>query len=489
MKTSTLLFTLAAAPAALAHTCFTNFYINGVTQGDGVAMRMKKDGATACSPLEDLSSNDMACNVDGSTGVSRVQSVTDGDTLTFEIRSWPNDITKERLARGHYGPCAVYLKKVDSAIKDQAYGDGWFKIWDDGYTPSDKRWCTDRVIDNGGLLNVVLPKGLEGGSYLARPEILALHNAYEGDPQFYTGCAQIFLKSTGTFGPAETVSIPGYVKTGETAVSVNIYYGDDLSKYVTPGPRVAKLVSDSAASANAQTKQAEGLRPAGCIDENANWCGAEVPDYSDEAGCWASNQNCWDQNEVCYKTSPPTGDAGCVIWQTKCQDIQDQCQAKNFNGPPNKGKDLTPVKKSIDVGLVMATQDGNVVVESPKTSAVVSVKSDTRAAPQSTSAATSSSAAAAHAPESTSAVVETAQPAPTEPDSYKVVAPMPAVTKVTISIPASEHAHAATPIPCPSGYKCIYVVHTVTETKYEYVTKEAAQKRRSVHQRRHDHNA
>ena len=62
MKTQTLLMALAAAPAALAHTVFTNFYVDGVSQGDGVAMRMRKDASVAGSPLEDLSSKNMACS-------------------------------------------------------------------------------------------------------------------------------------------------------------------------------------------------------------------------------------------------------------------------------------------------------------------------------------------------------------------------------------------------------------------------------------------
>ena len=61
----------------------------------------------------------VAVNVDGSKGVSRVQTVPDGATLTFEIRSWPDDPSKERLERGHKGPCALYLKKVASAVEDQ----------------------------------------------------------------------------------------------------------------------------------------------------------------------------------------------------------------------------------------------------------------------------------------------------------------------------------------------------------------------------------
>jgi hypothetical protein len=62
MKTQTLLMALAAAPAVLAHTVFTNFYVDGVSQGDGVAMRMRKDASVAGSPLEDLSSKNMACS-------------------------------------------------------------------------------------------------------------------------------------------------------------------------------------------------------------------------------------------------------------------------------------------------------------------------------------------------------------------------------------------------------------------------------------------
>lgn len=460
MKTQSLLLALAVAPAALAHTAFTNFYVNGVSQGDGVAMRMRNDASVAGSPLEDLTSKDLACNVDGTTGVSRVQSVTDGATLSFEIRSSPNDASSEPIDRGHYGPCAVYLKKVTSAIDDKGAGEGWFKLWDDGYTASDKRWCTDRVIDNDGLLSVVLPKGLQGGYYLARPEILALHAANSGNPQFYAGCAQIFLESTGDLVPAETVAIPGYVKAGDPSVSVNIYYGDDLSKYTPPGPAVAKLESGATATSKSQTTQSEGLRPAGCIVENDNWCGFEVPSYSDEAGCWAAGKKCWDQAEVCYDTALPTGHDGCTLWQDKCDGIQSQCKSKSFPGPPNKGKDLTPPKKSIDVGLVMATQ-GGVVVDSPKTSAVP-VKSSAPVSVQGASAATS-----AEKPKATYAEAEYT---PIEEDEAAIVPADDATPKTTIAVIASDNAPAPTAKPCPAGWECIYKTNILTKTEYQYVT-------------------
>jgi hypothetical protein len=61
-STLSLLLALGAAPAALAHTAFSDIYINGVQQGDGVAMRMRRDPGKVSFPLEDLSSKDMACS-------------------------------------------------------------------------------------------------------------------------------------------------------------------------------------------------------------------------------------------------------------------------------------------------------------------------------------------------------------------------------------------------------------------------------------------
>ncbi|KAA8627392.1 Glyco-hydro-61 domain containing protein [Pyrenophora tritici-repentis] len=63
MKTqSVLLAALASAPAALAHTVFTDFFVDGMPQGDGVAMRMNPNIAKASSPIPSLDSDDMACS-------------------------------------------------------------------------------------------------------------------------------------------------------------------------------------------------------------------------------------------------------------------------------------------------------------------------------------------------------------------------------------------------------------------------------------------
>ena len=289
-------------------------------------------------------------DVDGTKGVSRVQSVRDGALLTFEFRQWSTNASRGALPRNHKGPCAVYLKKVDSAIKDRGAGDGWFKIFAYGLDLDTNRWCSDELIDNRGLLSVQLPKGLEGGSYLARPEILALHAAPVGDPQFYTGCAQIFLESSGNLVPESTVSIPGYVDYNTPSTNFDVWNKKKLP-YTLPGPAIAKLKAGTQKASS--MKQTEGLRPEGCIMENGQWCGFEVPSYTDQKGCWASHENCWAQSRDCYAKATPSGFVGCKLWDDKCTDLRAQCKAKNFNGPPNKGKDLTPAKKPIDVGKIL----------------------------------------------------------------------------------------------------------------------------------------
>lgn len=104
----------------------------------------------------------------------------------------------------HKGPCAVYMKKVDnSAASDNAAGNGWFKIMEDGYDSTAGKWCTEKLIPNDGHLAATIPDDLAAGYYLVRPELLALHQADKTppDPQFYVGCAQIFLSSSGSAVP------------------------------------------------------------------------------------------------------------------------------------------------------------------------------------------------------------------------------------------------------------------------------------------------
>lgn len=372
-----------------------------------------------------------------------------------------------------------------------------------GYNADTDRWCSDEVIDNNGLLNVKLPAGLEGGNYLARPELLALHAANDNDPQFYTGCAQIFLESDGNLVPESTVSIPGYVDYGEPSTSFDIY-NKDASTYELPGPKLAKLTANSAQTASSgQTTQTEGQKPAGCLAENANWCGTEVSDYTTEKGCWASAEECWQQSEKCFDSAPITGNTGCKLWQTKCQGINDQCTAGNFQGPPNKNKVLAQEKKSVDVGAILSGQidSGNVDTApkpTKKTSAAPTKSTDAPAVekPKASSTVavakpTASSIDDYSSPDIIDSEAKSSSAAPSEAEAPKATSTKAAATY--------EAAPAPTPAPevpesgaggssCKEGYVCVTVTDIETVTQYITVTADYNEYRRrgSAHtHRRH----
>lgn len=203
------------------------------------------------------------------------------------------------------------MKKVESAVADNnAAGDGWFKIWDSTYDESDGKWCTEKMIENNGHISVQVPEDIAGGAYLVRTELLALHASQDSppDPQFYVGCAQVFVESTGTATP-DTISIgKGTYDLDMPGLVYNIYEKPLKLPYPSFGPDVYKSNSKSSskrqsveeipnfglgrpvrlpiANKNTTPQQREGLKPKGCIMENANWCGFEVPSYNDEDGCW-----------------------------------------------------------------------------------------------------------------------------------------------------------------------------------------------------------
>lgn len=228
--------------------------------------------------------------VNGKNGVARVCGAKAGSKLTFEYRYWPDGSQPGAIDISHKGPCEVYMKKVDSAIKDQAIGDGWFSIYRDDYDSASKKWCTEKLITNNGHLSVTVPKDLAPGSYLVRPALLALHQADKNppDPQFYVGCAQIFLTSDGAAKPKNTVSIPGYVSFNDPAMTYHVW-DNELKPFQWFGatPYTAGSGTKRGLEVRADTlTQTEGLEPANCLIRNNNWCGIKLPTSSDEGSCW-----------------------------------------------------------------------------------------------------------------------------------------------------------------------------------------------------------
>ncbi|KAK1255832.1 hypothetical protein MKX07_008091 [Trichoderma sp. CBMAI-0711] len=336
------LLLLGLTCTASAHTTFTTLFIDKKNQGDGTCVRMPYDDKTATNPVKPITSSDMACGRNGGDPVPFICPAKKGSLLTFEFRLWPDAQQPGSIDPGHLGPCAVYLKKVDHMFSDSAAGGGWFKIWEDGYDSKTQKWCVDRLVKNNGLLSVRLPRGLPAGYYIVRPEILALHwAAHRDDPQFYLGCAQIFVDSD-VRGPLEIprrqqATIPGYVNAKTPGLTFDIYQ-DKLPPYPMPGPKVYippvnrdKPKQDLNAGRLVQT---DGLIPKDCLIKKANWCGRPVEPYSSARMCWRAVNDCYAQSKKCRESSPPIGLTNCDRWSNHCGKMDALCEQEKYKGPP-----------------------------------------------------------------------------------------------------------------------------------------------------------
>ncbi|KAI4119428.1 MAG: hypothetical protein LQ345_000674 [Seirophora villosa] len=339
-NSKTLLLAAAIVDAVNAHTTFTNFFVDQAPMGDGTCVRMSHDLLKATWPIRPINSQDMACGVNGNKGVARICPANSGSELTFNFRDWPDGSRPGSIDKSHMGPCAVYMKKVDNAAADDnAAGPGWFKIFEQDYDNSTAQWCTSKIMANDGKLSVKLPTDLAGGYYLVRPELLALHEADKNpaDPQFYAGCAQVFLQSSGSSVPKDTVSIPGHVNMQQPAMTFHVWNTPKQLYFPQFGPPTYKSGSSKRAidSRATELKQTLGLKPANCIMENDNWCGLTLPSSADEKSCWASAQKCWDQSTTCYDSAGPVGPKNCKNWESYCESVKNACASGNFNGPPS----------------------------------------------------------------------------------------------------------------------------------------------------------
>ena len=266
------------------------------------------------------------------------------------FRAWADDSSRGPIDISHVGSISVYLKHLSSP-SSSASGSGWFKIYHSGYSQSAKAWSAETLIKNNGLLTTDLPSSLPSGDYLLRTEVLALQNYPE--TQFFVNCAQLRIAS-GTAATAasipsdKTVSIPGHVKADDKGLTYNIFEIDPVaSPYPIPGPKpYFPTTTTTAAGTNTKATDSssgsqlsqDGLVPKTCILKNANWCAAEIPDFSGEDECWASSDNCWKQVEACYNSAPPSGGKGCKLWSDKkCEVTQRRCAEGDWNGPQDKG--------------------------------------------------------------------------------------------------------------------------------------------------------
>ncbi|KAK1764721.1 glycosyl hydrolase family 61-domain-containing protein [Phialemonium atrogriseum] len=172
------------------------------------------------SPVTDLASNDLRCNV-GATGAgTETVAMKAGDSFTFTLD----------IAVYHQGPISLYMSKAPGNVSSYDGSGAWFKIYDWGPTFSGGQatWPMRQTY------TYTIPKCLGDGEYLLRIQSLAIHNPWPaGIPQFYVGCAQVAVSGGTAKAPSATVSIPGVFKATDPGYTANIY--TNFNSYTVPG--------------------------------------------------------------------------------------------------------------------------------------------------------------------------------------------------------------------------------------------------------------
>lgn len=227
---------LAFASGASAHALMHGVWVNGADQGDGRNVYIRTPPNN--SPVKDLASPDLACNVNGGKAVSSFVEAAAGDTLTFE---WLHNTRNDDIIDGsHKGPIITYIAPYTEGNGASAI---WTKIAEDGYDSATKLWAVDKLIANKGMQDFVLPADLAAGRYLIRQEIIALHEsdtAFNANPargaQFYPSCVQVEVTGSGTAVPDENFDFNTGYTYSDPGIVFNLYAA--VSSYEIPGPEV-----------------------------------------------------------------------------------------------------------------------------------------------------------------------------------------------------------------------------------------------------------
>ena len=225
---------LAMATSVSAHALMYGVWVNGEDQGDGQNVYIRTPPNN--SPVKDLSSPDIVCNVNGAKAAPEFVSAAAGDTLSFE---WYHNTRDDDIIDGsHLGPIITY-------IAEYTEGDGtgaiWTKIAEDGYDGS--KWAVDKIKANNGLNDFTIPADLAPGQYLFRQEIIAHHESevsFAENPargaQFYPSCVQIEITSGGSAIPNEGFDFQTDYAYADPGITFNLYGA--YSSYEIPGPAV-----------------------------------------------------------------------------------------------------------------------------------------------------------------------------------------------------------------------------------------------------------
>jgi len=211
---------------ASAHYRFTSLIVDGTTTP---AYKYVRQNTNYNSPVTDVTSNDIRCNVGGlaSGPATSIASVTAGQKVGFALDQ----------SIFHPGPLQMYISKSTVANVSNYDGSGpWAKLGSE--TATFGAGTINWVASNQASYSVTLPSDITPGQYLLRVEHIALHTATNvGGAQFYISCAQIDVKSSGSATPDPTILFPGGYSARDPGILININYPIPTS-YSAPGPAI-----------------------------------------------------------------------------------------------------------------------------------------------------------------------------------------------------------------------------------------------------------
>ncbi|KAG9092409.1 hypothetical protein FRC06_000114 [Ceratobasidium sp. 370] len=255
MRAAAVIAALAAASSVQAHATFQYLWVNGVDQGNKCVRPPASN-----SPVSNLSSADLACNVNGNNPAAATCTVAAGTKVAVEMHQQPGDrtCTTEAIGGNHDGPTIIYMAKVDSAASAVGSSANWFKVAQTGLVSKDY-WGTDVMNANCGKVEFTIPSDLPPGDYLIRAEVIALHVAGSvGGAQLYMSCYQISVTGGGSANPA-TVKFPGAYSPTDPGILFDLYGG--YTSYTIPGPPVYVPGSSSGGGGGTTVKPTSTTKP------------------------------------------------------------------------------------------------------------------------------------------------------------------------------------------------------------------------------------
>lgn len=213
---------VAVAAALASHSVSGHYIFQSLQAGtaSGTPYEFVRQNTNMNSPVLDLDSDDMRCNVGGATGGStQTLTLKAGDEFTFTLDQ----------AVYHQGPVSLYMSKATGAVGEYDGSGDWFKIkdWAPDFSSGQAVW----TMSDAYTYNI--PTCIPDGEYLLRIQSLAIHNP-GSTPQWYIECGQVLVQGGGTATPSPLVKIPGAFKTTDPGYTANIY--SDFHEYIVPGP-------------------------------------------------------------------------------------------------------------------------------------------------------------------------------------------------------------------------------------------------------------